>query len=517
MGIELRPLGISCNIACKYCYQNPQRKANNYSKKYDMDKMKEALSKAEEPFTLFGGEPLLMPFEDLEELFRWGFEKFKGSTIQTNGILINDNHIEIFKKYNVDIGISIDGPEELNDVRWFKNIDKTREMTKKTEDIIFKLCSEGLIPGLIVTLHKGNASKERLPKLSDWIKKLDEIGIKSVRLHMLEVDETNIRDTFAMSTEENIEALVNFIELEKKLKNIRFDITSEIRNLLLGKDSDASCVWRACDPFTTMSVRGIEGFGQESKCGRVNKEGIEYLRPESISYERYIHLYNTPDEQGGCQSCRFFLMCKGHCPGTSIKGDWRNKTEHCGVLKYLFSYVERELVLEGQTPLSLHPVRKRLEQNMISAWKRGGNPPLAALPWKANEDVIEKENIKNSRKILRKAWVSTAAKQTWEPRLERISNAMNKIEKKLGEKENFIPINGNVNLVLNLLDINSSFFIPSQNVNGEFNEFINSGKSEGFEEEMEWLSKIFSWKIDVTDRNGLKQIHTPLVKIVEYS
>ncbi len=27
MSVELRPLGVQCNIQCQYCYQNPQRDA----------------------------------------------------------------------------------------------------------------------------------------------------------------------------------------------------------------------------------------------------------------------------------------------------------------------------------------------------------------------------------------------------------------------------------------------------------------------------------------------------------
>jgi len=56
------------------------------------------------PFTLFGGEPLLIPETDLEDLWAWGFEKFGENSIQTNGILINDRIIELMKKYNVKVG-----------------------------------------------------------------------------------------------------------------------------------------------------------------------------------------------------------------------------------------------------------------------------------------------------------------------------------------------------------------------------------------------------------------------------
>jgi sulfatase maturation enzyme AslB (radical SAM superfamily) len=58
MSIELRPLGVACNLACHYCYQNPQRDAGNQRMNYDPEKMKKDAARIGGPFTLFGGEPL---------------------------------------------------------------------------------------------------------------------------------------------------------------------------------------------------------------------------------------------------------------------------------------------------------------------------------------------------------------------------------------------------------------------------------------------------------------------------
>src|SRR5215475_14211272 len=105
MSVELRPLGVLCNIQCHYCYQDPQRDAGNVSKHYDVAKMKEAIATEGGPFTLFGGEPLLLPLPDLEEIWDWGHRRYGRNQLQTNGTLITDEHVRLFRQYAVQVGI----------------------------------------------------------------------------------------------------------------------------------------------------------------------------------------------------------------------------------------------------------------------------------------------------------------------------------------------------------------------------------------------------------------------------
>jgi uncharacterized protein len=147
--------------------------------------------------------------------------------------------------------------------------------------------------------------------------------------------------------------------------------------LLAGQDEHTSCVWNACDPYTTRAVRGVEGDGQRTNCGRTNKEGIDFVKAEQPGYERYLTLYHTPQEHGGCQGCRFFLFCKGQCPGTAIDQDWRNRTEHCEIWKTLFTKAEGDMMRRGWRPLSRHPLRKSLEGALLDGWTRGVNPSIA--------------------------------------------------------------------------------------------------------------------------------------------
>lgn len=376
MGVELRPLGVKCNIQCQYCYQNPQRDAGNIPKTYDLEKMKAAVEREGGGFTLFGGEALLVAKPDLEELWRWGLEKYGHNGIQTNGSLIDDGHVRMFKQYKVHVGISIDGPGELNDVRWNGTLQKTREATARTEAAIARLCQEGIPPSLIVTLHRGNATADKLPAMHDWLRSLAALGVTSARLHILEADNDYVREKYALSTEENLAALQSFLELQAELPTLRFDLFNDMKRMLLGRDRSTTCIWNACDPYTTRAVRGVEGDGQSSNCGRTNKDGIDFTKASAEGFERYLALYHTPWEHGGCQGCRFFLMCKGQCPGTALDGDWRNRTEHCALWFTLYERLETQLVQEGQEVISRHWRRPQVEQAFLESWTRGRNTTM---------------------------------------------------------------------------------------------------------------------------------------------
>jgi uncharacterized protein len=318
-----------------------------------------------------------VPKKDLEELWSWGFQKYERNGIQTNGTLIDDDHIRMFKQYQVHVGISVDGPEELNDIRWAGTLKQTRKATAKTHAAIERLCQEKISVGLIVTLHRGNATVDKLPIIHEWFKHLESLGIKSAQLHILEVEDELIRQKYALSVKENLDAFLSLLKLEEELTTFKFDVFEDMRNMLLGLDKKSTCLWKGCDPYTTPSVQGIEGNGQRSNCGRIHKDGIDFVKASVEGFERYLALYNTPQEYGGCEGCRFFLMCKGECPGSAIDGDWRNRTEHCEVLKGLFEFLEKNMLEEDVTPLSDHPHRQQIEKSVLDAWETGRNINIA--------------------------------------------------------------------------------------------------------------------------------------------
>lgn len=121
-----------CNIACVYCYQETLNEGNWKSKFKVMppEVFEKCLSAAIELqngrrldiyINLHGGEPLMVGINTFLQYLticnkmqqQYGI-KIHIST-QTNGLLLDENWLDLLKKYNVKIGVSLDGPPEYND------------------------------------------------------------------------------------------------------------------------------------------------------------------------------------------------------------------------------------------------------------------------------------------------------------------------------------------------------------------------------------------------------------------
>ena len=371
MSVEVRPLGDKCNISCTYCYQEGTRTSNPVENRYDIAKIIEVLTELDEPFTLFGGEIMLAKRPDLEQLLAFGQRRFGQVGLQTNGTLVKERDIDLFLAHSVKVGVSIDGPGELNDARWAGSLRATRRATAMTEAVIESMCRAGAAPAIIVTLHRLNAVGARLAHLCGWLQFLDTLGVVRLRLHLLESDNAGPAEDLVLTPEQALLAMRRIRALEPSLISMRFDVFRELEAMLLAHDEEASCVFRACDPYLTRAVVGVEGDGRRSNCGRTNKHGVAYTPTSSNGYARQLGLYATAQDQGGCQDCRFFLMCKGNCPGTAIDGDWRLRSVDCPVWYGLFEDAEARLLAEGKAVLSLSPQRKAVETIVVEGWRDG--------------------------------------------------------------------------------------------------------------------------------------------------
>ncbi len=113
-----------CNIDCTYCYlperSNPSRIAPDTVRHLFEKIFASGWTGGELTVIWHAGEPLVLPPDFYEEAFQI-VESLRPSGIklvhsfQTNGTLISPAWCELFRKWSVGVGVSIDGPRRFND------------------------------------------------------------------------------------------------------------------------------------------------------------------------------------------------------------------------------------------------------------------------------------------------------------------------------------------------------------------------------------------------------------------
>ncbi|HNX87682.1 MAG TPA: anaerobic sulfatase-maturation protein [Paludibacteraceae bacterium] len=127
--VMAKPAGSLCNLNCSYCYYLEKEKIYPNRKKTEMsNELLELFTKSyieaqpvkEVLFTWHGGETLLRDISFYRKALafqrKYGRGRIINNTLQTNGVLLNDEWCTFFKDNNFLIGISIDGPEHCHDV-----------------------------------------------------------------------------------------------------------------------------------------------------------------------------------------------------------------------------------------------------------------------------------------------------------------------------------------------------------------------------------------------------------------
>lgn len=123
-----KPTGASCNLDCKYCFflskdrlygGGALRMTDDVLDAY-IRQLLAAQPNSEVNVAWQGGEPTLMGLDffrraiDLVAKYKKPGQKIL-HTIQTNGVLLNDEWARLFKEHAFLVGLSIDGPRDMHD------------------------------------------------------------------------------------------------------------------------------------------------------------------------------------------------------------------------------------------------------------------------------------------------------------------------------------------------------------------------------------------------------------------
>jgi len=163
-----KPTGAVCNLDCKYCFYLVKENLYPGSRFRMPDEIQESYVRQviesqngpEVTIAWQGGEPTLMGLD----FFRRSIELEKKyqklgttiqNTIQTNGVVLDEEWCEFFRQNNFLVGLSLDGPRDMNDTY---RVDKGGQPTfDKVMRAVRVMQKNHVEFNVLTTVHAANA------------------------------------------------------------------------------------------------------------------------------------------------------------------------------------------------------------------------------------------------------------------------------------------------------------------------------------------------------------------------
>lgn len=329
--IVLQPTPF-CNIRCKYCYL-PTRDDTSVM---DLDIVVASFEKVfDSPYAggqitviWHAGEPLVLPVSYYESVFR-AIEKLRPSSIeirhsfQTNGTLLTKEWCDLIRRWNVGIGVSIDGPRHMHDAN------RVTRSGKGTFDRAIRgarlLKQEGIQFHVISVL-----SKEALECPEELHAFYVAEGIEDVCFNVEESENDHISELMTLSRESMRDKFNDFLQrfwtISRQNPGISF--IREIDGLIprIFRPEDAPLSNEQVEPLAMLNIDcngNVSSFSPELLgyknerynnfiVGNVHEDTIEQMLTSKVMEAM------TTDIRAGVEACRkecgYFSLCGGGAP-----------------------------------------------------------------------------------------------------------------------------------------------------------------------------------------------------------
>ena len=360
-----------CNIDCAYCYLPDRRNRTrmNVDKYEPLFRRLLTFPTLRDDITLVwhAGEPLVLGVDYYQDVFSslQGVspkELLVNHAFQTNGTLLNDKWCELFREWNVNVGVSIDGPRPIHDASRV-----TRKGTGTFDTTIAGincLKANGIPFHVITVLTPDSLAKPEM--LFEFYKHHD---IRNVAFNIEEKEGTNTRSTFDLNYRQSrvVEFFSKLVELivehnypmevrefEQALSTIRFAGDSDFINEqvlpfgIVTIDVHGN-VYTFSPELAGMKTAEFDNFS----IGNIFDHSFDEL-VASLNLRRMFDQIATGTEE--CQrTCSYFSVCKGGAPANKLfeNGSFASaETIFCQLTKqrvtdFVLSTIENKL---GGTP-----------------------------------------------------------------------------------------------------------------------------------------------------------------------
>ncbi len=316
---------LACFASCSYCFGPGGHggKANGGFSDSQLDSLAEWASGENEPLqiTFHGGEPLMAG----KSFFKRALSRLRDARptgemsfgLQSNLWLLDEEWVEIFQAYRVQIGTSLDGPEEINDAQ------RGQGYFRRTMAGLELLRQKGVKAGCVATFTRQSARRWR--EVLDFFQQ-EGLGV-TLHAALAPHDQKTVT-SWSLSPSDYGNLLIEILDAQlganMKLNLPVEPIESIFRGMGAGRCGlctfdDCLGKYSAVSPdgniFSCQRFVGKEAF----RLGRLGSHGPESPLEESPAWQRLeARRANLADECGGCE---FYDLCQGGCPYQALGAD----------------------------------------------------------------------------------------------------------------------------------------------------------------------------------------------------
>jgi uncharacterized protein len=283
-------LAALCNLNCSYCYvYNHEDQSFQERPKFISDEVFERTLMVISDYcgqrdqhgiaiTFHGGEPTLIGPERFGRLAKKARDylgkRLRGLSMQTNATLINDAWIDVFQRYEVQVGVSLDGSASVNDT--FRVDHSGRGSYEKAVAGLAQLQKSGLDPGLLCVINPGLSG-------IDTFRHFRSLGIQRMNFLMPDASHDSKQRLYGHFGPTPVaEYLIPIFDnwFDRDDPNIKITLFTDLLRLLMGGEPETDAFGNATMSYVVIETDGsIEALDTLRVCeANIASSGLSVLR-----------------------------------------------------------------------------------------------------------------------------------------------------------------------------------------------------------------------------------------------
>ncbi len=393
--IMTKPIGATCNLDCEYCFYLTKSKL--YPNQSDFRMQEHVLEEyivqyiAQQPgpevsFAWQGGEPTLMGLDffrkvvELQEANRpkgWTI----ANSIQTNGMLLDNNWCEFLRKHKFLVGLSLDGPPELHD-RYRKD-KKGGNTSAEVRASLERMQASNVEFNVLCVVN--NVNVEHPLKMYHYFKELGVNYLQFIPIVEQEVDgKVGVRSVGGIEYGRFLTQIYNEWVCED-LGEIYVQLFEGLVGIGAGMGPSVCVFAPTCGRFLAM-----EHNGDVYACDH-------YVDPDHLLgnflITKMVDMVDSPNQkQFGqdkldtlteyCKRCPVLTYCYGGCPKNRVGLSPDGEAGHnhlCAGYRQFFTYVQpfnKAIVSQLQQRQAPHGIRQLTKDVYRTLWDQIGRNDL---------------------------------------------------------------------------------------------------------------------------------------------